>query len=432
MKKRNLVGATLFAISAILLAVNFYANVLKSANQTWFENHQMVDYGENLVVARLILAQKKGVFSKAGLGGRYSNTMSHHNFYTDNIELRGKQAHYMIYKSQIGGQGVMFAIIDKMTSFSNSTNIKQFRLFTSFLTAIAFSLIVLWFYLNFGLGCALFVLITTLFSQWITVFGRNIFWSLWAFYLPFVTTLFLLYLEEKGVSISGKLFQIILFLSVFLKCFYTGYEYITTALVMMLVPFVYYGVYSDWDLKNWVTRVLRTSVTAIVAVLSTLVILIYQISSTFGKLEVGFRHIINSFLKRTYGNPDDFPKMFRASLESNIFDVIAKYWNGMVFFEKVSYGELILVFMFFSALVFISRSYSKKLASFRKRNIALVVTTWFSILAPLSWFVVFKGHSDLHAHMNFITWHMPFTLFGFGVVGAVLTCLVKDRLENRP
>jgi hypothetical protein len=53
----------------------------------------------------------------------------------------------------------------------------------------------------------------------------------------------------------------------------------------------------------------------------------------------------------------------------------------------------------------------------RRTSAALLAATWFSLLAPLSWFVLFKAHSFIHTHMDAIVWHMPFVLLGFAVVG---------------
>ncbi len=145
--KEKLKKVILFTISVMLLTVNFYNNTFKSANQKWFEyfeRYQIRKYGERYVVARLIKAKEDGIFSKGGLVGKYSNTDNHHKIYTENIELKDNQR-FRIYNSQIGGQAITFAIIDKITPFSNKTNIELFRLITSFLTATVFSLIILWF-----------------------------------------------------------------------------------------------------------------------------------------------------------------------------------------------------------------------------------------------------------------------------------------------
>ena len=74
------------------------------------------------------------------------------------------------------------------------------------------------------------------------------------------------------------------------------------------------------------------------------------------------------------------------------------------------------IFVFFLKGVNIS-------AQQRKRNLALITTLWVSILAPLSWYVIFKGHSYIHTHMNHILWQMPFTFFGFAVCGVAIKSL---------
>jgi len=61
----------------------------------------------------------------------------------------------------------------------------------------------------------------------------------------------------------------------------------------------------------------------------------------------------------------------------------------------------------------------------------LVVTTAFSALAPLSWFVLAKGHSYIHRHMNYVLWHMPFTLIGFVMCGFFVSLMVKRVSEGR-
>jgi hypothetical protein len=70
----------------------------------------------------------------------------------------------------------------------------------------------------------------------------------------------------------------------------------------------------------------------------------------------------------------------------------------------------------------------KRLGSEREKqcSIALIIATWFSILAPLSWFVIFKAHSYIHTHMNYIVWQMPFTLLGFAVCGLVVKIFCSD------
>jgi hypothetical protein len=58
-----------------------------------------------------------------------------------------------------------------------------------------------------------------------------------------------------------------------------------------------------------------------------------------------------------------------------------------------------------------------------------MLSTWVSILAPLSWFIIFKAHSYIHTHMNYIVWQMPFVLFGSALCGVVLAGVLRDLVR---
>ena len=159
-----------------------------------------------------------------------------------------------------------------------------------------------------------------------------------------------------------------------------------------------------------------------------------QIGAVKGGFMEGIAHVIWSFGKRTYGEAGDYPAVYAASLEAGTIGVVITYMNG-IFFDlnnylsqansfvsnfllKVRYVYLIVLFMAMSVLLFLR---SKKItAERRQQNIALIWTTWFSILAPLSWYIIFKAHSYIHTHMSFLLWQMPFTFFGFAVFGAAV------------
>jgi hypothetical protein len=152
----------------------------------------------------------------------------------------------------------------------------------------------------------------------------------------------------------------------------------------------------------------------------------------------GIRHVRYVLAKRTYGTPSSFPEIYRASLRSNPVSVALTYlrgpaidltnwiqagpwWNRFVLQIRFGY----LVFLFLLATLFLLRlpSTTDQRPVDARKKVALTCAAWFSILAPLSWFVVFKAHSYIHTGMNEITWHVPFTLFGFALCG-----LVGERL----
>ena len=148
---------------------------------------------------------------------------------------------------------------------------------------------------------------------------------------------------------------------------------------------------------------------------------------------------MESFVKRTYGNFDDYPELLKESFESRVPEVLVEYWSGIaldfnnIFVNflgkellKIEFGELILLFAIFSGLSLVSSKYSTTTVNNQKRNIALIATCWVSILAPLSWFILFKSHSYIHTHMNCIVWYMPFALFGYALIGNIILSLSKN------
>ena len=217
---------------------------------------------------------------------------------------------------------------------------------------------------------------------------------------------------------------------------------------MMVTPYIYYWWVEGWNFKYLVKQLLIVGTTAMISVLSTTIILAAQISAVKGGLKAGLHHIfIYSVGKRTHGDAGSYPEVYANSLKADVITVVKKYLEGFIFdFNQmlggssqdlnVKYQTVIVVFAFISCLVWLFHFLFQwgKLPltedSIRKLT-ALSIAVWFSLLAPLSWMVIFKGHSYIHTHMNFIIWHMPFTLLGFGLLGTFLSMLVTTIYNLR-
>lgn len=230
---------------------------------------------------------------------------------------------------------------------------------------------------------------------------------------------------------------IIVFVALFIKCLLTGYEYITTTLVMMVVPVVYYLIRYRVNYKPAFQHLTLVTISAGLSILLSFGVLCLQIASVEGNFWAGVEHIIYSFQKRTHIEPvawevGDLPADFAPSLEASTVSVVGKYLAGSYYDAshylpaspfvakyvlKIRYLYLIMLFILASFVLYFRQQRSALAASQQR---ALLYTTWFSMLAPLSWFVIFKAHSYIHIHMNFIVWQMPFVFFGFACCGAVV------------
>ena len=437
----------LWALSIGLLFFGFFANTWRVADQNWFATHQKDT--EAHVMGRMVKSRQDGIFSAGGLNG-WGTAKSTDAEWIPSAELGPQYTAYLYnlsfdkfstYNSQPGGQGMVFSLLDRLIPLSPQTKLTLFYILTALLSAGALTCIVGWFYEEFGGWVAICVIGSAVLSQWLTVFGKNLWWSLWAFYLPMIAVMY--YLKRHRVPADRQFTKFGIAVSI--KCFINGYEYITTTLIMMLVPFVYYVILDKWSPRQCVKWTLAAGIGSGVAIFLSFIMLCFQIGAAKDGFMDGVEHIIWSFGKRTYGEAADFPPVYAASLNAGTLSVVITYMNG-IFFDfnnylpdlnafisnlllKIRYYYLIVLFIGMSALLF-WRSNKETLTEQRQHYIALIWTTWFSILAPLSWHVIFKAHSYIHTHMSFLLWHMPFTLFGFAVFGAAVMAWKKKQTKN--
>jgi hypothetical protein len=442
----------LCTISILVLFFGFFSNSWHVAKQQSFL-YYVLDM-ESLIVGRMVKSHQDGIFSDGGLTGAGIPNNLHEDW------ISSEQIHdqyssyfngstfdeYSPYMSQIGGQGMLFSLLDRLIPSSPQTKLKSFNMLTSLLSAIVLTMVILWFYCEFGLSVAIFVACSLFLSQWLTVYGRNLFWSIWAFYLPMTGVMYFLRYRRTPANLHFIPFGILVFILVFLKCLINGYEYITTTLIMMIIPFCYYSIRDRVRVSQFIKGTLVAMSSSLLAIFFSLTILSFQIASIKGSVLDGFDHIVYSLGKRSYGDPHNFPAKYTVSLQSSATEVTIKYMKG-TFFDinnyittsnsfvsrylfNIRYLNLIIIFIFVSFFVW----YRDKINTTKQlqNNIALICATWLSILAPLSWIVIFKAHSAHHYGMNEIIWQMPFTLFGFAICGlavksafSALICLTK-------
>lgn len=435
----------LWVISIGILFFGFFSNVWHVAEQQWFDTHQRDT--ESLIVGRMVKSRQDGIFSVGGLTGAGITDLQQwitsdqiddqYSAYLNRLSF----SKFSPYLSQTGGQGIIFSLLDRLIPLSPQTKLWSFYVLTALLSAIALTAIIGWFYEEFGGWVATFVLCSAVFSQWLTVFGKNLWWSLWAFYLPMIVVMYFLKRHRVPSKRQFIWFGTLICTSVFIKCFINGFEYITTTLAMMVTPCIYYAVFDKWSRHQYLKWTLATVCGSGVAIFLSLILLCFQIGAAKDGFMSGVEHVIWSFGKRTYGEAQDYPAVFAASLEAGTIGVVVTYMKG-VFFDfnnylsstndfvsnyllKIRYAYLIVLFIVMSVLLFL-RSGGKVRAERRQHYIALIWTTWFSILAPLSWYVIFKAHSFIHTHMSFLLWQMPFTFFGFAVFGCAVIVWKKD------
>ena len=112
------------------------------------------------------------------------------------------------------------------------------------------------------------------------------------------------------------------------KCLCNGFEFISSVLVMAMVPFIFYAIDQDWGWKRFLSRFLAGASGALAGVISVMVLLSVQLSFEKGSWAKGWEFILHSLQKRTFGSGTSFDSQIAQSLQSDVWTVFMQYWHG--------------------------------------------------------------------------------------------------------
>ena len=422
--------ALLFIVSTLIITSSFYNNRWGLVNEEFHKYWRSIF--DQFVMGRLVKSQQDGVFSAGGLlligdTDHYDVTSKTIRHQYDSYYGGQEFSSYWVYRSTPGLEGVIFSAIDKYTGFEPETNIRLFRLGTSILSAMVFALILAWIEIEFGIFSYLIVLASIVFSPWLALMGGSLYWQLWSLYIPFAITLTLSAYFSSGGNYSTRVMGVAVLAANLIKVLFTGFEFITTTLVSLTIPFVYYSVRESWSFDLLTKRFFRATGFAILGTFLGLGVLLGQISFESGSLHTAFQYVAEALGRRAVGNPADHSGLIADALGANQWEVIKTYMTGPAYglggdfiggmnINSLSHLAVLILFSLFSIVLYFSIQRSEKIKMERKAT-ALLAATWCSILAPLSWLVLFKAHAYIHTNLDYFVWQLPFLMLGFALVG---------------
>jgi len=432
---KNRTFLLLIICGTLFLLPNFYQNRWSAVDETYYSEWQ-ARY-DRLVVARLAKNHQDGFFSAGGLLGlgdatEWNFLSETHRHQFDTYIRNGEFKSYLVYKSNPGFQGVFYGVMDKLLGdISGERKIQIFRGVTTFLSALAIGLIFAFIATELGSIAGLSMLVFSAFSTWTILPAGSIFWNLWAFYLPFLAGIYLLRdSAQKGQYKSASIY-IFLFIATLIRILLSGFDLMTTGLIMTTVPFVYYGAYELWDKSTFITRFIKASSVLILATVTGLMIMSVQIASTDHTVTNVFSYIEERFGHHFAGNSEYYISGGIEATKIGAFEITSKYlampavnipWPGEDL--QILYWHLVVLFVLFTVIYFLT---NRNRNDHSRKAIALITATWYSLSAPLSWILIFRPHSIIHTHVNTMGWQMPFTFMGFALCGYVVTDLFRRK-----
>jgi hypothetical protein len=420
----------LFLLSTILLFLGFDRNQWGLTSADAFGNFDK--YSESLVIGRMVWEREHGFFADGallGTGDAPSPIIGDPeiNYQYDTYLSDGKYEKYAIYKSQSGGQAWIFGLLDSVSPFTSIGNLRVFRAITALLTAATFSALIVWFYLQFGWVTALTVLFTTMISRWPTLYGRNLFYIIWDYFLPMVVALFMLDRESRGKPLKEWKFYLAAGCLLLIKGVLSGYDFLISPMGMVATALVFYAVKDKWVLTRFARRLVLTGLACAAGIISSFVILAFQIGSVTGKFSDGIVHIVNTLGRRTFGTPLDpsASDFFAAGQNAEIFSVIKTVTGKAAIFGSLTFNYLFALFAVVTLLTLLVLWLRRGKLGDTTLVRALLATTWISFLSPLAWLVIFKAHAYYHPFTTPIIWHMPTMFFGYALCGLFFTLLFR-------
>ena len=439
MKRDLLLFLVLTIIGALLVLPNFLHNKWMAVEPTYYEEWQ-TRY-DRLVIARLVKTRQDGFLSAGGLLGigdvdYWSSLSSTHRHQYETYLEGGKFESYFVYRSNPGFQGILYGIPDRLMNIDSEQKILIFRAFTALASALVMGLIFSAFVFEFGFLAGILTLLFSAFSIWIVLPAGSIFWNLWASYMPFLAGMYLLANSTQKGGYNARRIYVLLFAATLLKILLSGFDMITASLIMTTVPFVFFSINEEWGWKTFIDRFIRIGLVISGATFTGLVILSAQIIANDGSFTSAINYVESRFGHHAAGNSNFYFDENIEATKISAFEVTEKYLVMPAINVRlpgpdtqILYWQLVVLFALATVVYFVFR---KRQEGYPRKAIALIVATWYSLLAPLSWYILFRPHSIIHTHVNTMGWQMPFTLLGFALCGYVVTELLKKKLTNRP
>ena len=448
-KTRVLIAVAIFLVSYI----SFAGNGFGVASPEWFKIHQ--NDSEQLVLDGILYQSKSGSSEFFGLGTFSRPSVNEQHFkHVELYDNNNTEGNFSPYSSQFGLQVSVFSQAKKLgLSFNGMQNL------TAGLLALLCSLSYLLLrHLDFPGLPSLAFSASFAFSPWVVVFARNLYWVPFTWFLPIIV----------GASICARRFNsklknfLVLGIGLyfpFLLKMLCGYEYITTIFASTLICSLISAFRCGAPKKDLTRIALVVSISFAIAFGSAAGLHVDQINRRGGDgiktlLMTASKRASNStmpiFAKLCAGTSDPSSCVkqnlglptseLSKSLQSSPIKVIGRYlavkdslpWSyfysstniAAEIKETKSTGGAInmvnilakstpveiaqflagLAFQLLNSVLLIGLALYCILFSRNKRQTTAIIC--LLAVAPLSWFVIAKGHSAIHYSINYVLWYV--------------------------
>lgn len=424
----------LLILSTTLLFPSVLFNFWNLVENEKFKGFEFIS--ESLVLGHLMRVEKMGMLTDQMRLGRYvdpntNDYINHHRAFFD----QKYSSHYKPYDSQIGLQGIAWGILDmplRAAKLPPKYRLGIYRSITSFLFSVTISLLLIFFYKEFGLLVYLAGLSVALFSEVLVVFGKNLYWMTFLLFLPMVVSLYFHRIEEEKRKFHSRYYLFTVGFLIFVKSA-CGYEYISTVMATTVIPIVYFSIKNFWEVKKFFFRIYQTVYAGLIGFFSAIFLHLLQLAIAHGGVTRAFDVVWERITVRTHFYQIDTNGLEVSSLgKSGVFSVLNSYLSQTAFSLPFSISiQYLHLLLFFLSICILGNVYLYIFQNIERKFVGLTACTVLSATGTFSWHILAKGHSLNHTHLNTILWHIPFTFIGFASVFYFLNLILRTRKVRR-
>ncbi|HZL27809.1 MAG TPA: hypothetical protein VFC39_14885 [Acidobacteriaceae bacterium] len=357
------------------------------------------------------------------------------------------------YIMQAGLQRMMYSWISPHSEAGVDRAIPYLRSLIAAALALAFTAFIFIVGKEFGYLTGLLTAIMLSLSDWLIVFGPELFWISVLFFIPFILAWLL---GDPARPIKQQ--RLLAFLFTFfclIKCL-CGFDYITNISAGVAVPFIYYGLRRGIPPPQIALRIIRYGALSFVAFVSAILLQIMQLRFVEKVSLSGVKYFFSEARRRTMSNGEGIGSGYDnavlavlhklhvpLSSDARIVPYLIPLRPLLRYVRYLTMGAITVPFPIHSlripigffvigfALVFWSQRKRLKISKARpaSRRTAWMIATLAALVISHLWVVAANGHMT-HTFFNAIVFYIPFLPMAYVAVG--IACVkLRDDLRHR-
>jgi hypothetical protein len=419
---RNLGTAPLLLIVLALLTIIFWGNVFRFSPGLIDRTYDTTSDG--VVIGRLARAAADGFTSgNADLGlNAKPEDVGGFGLFQDQIKyfehpelVDGLHLEWRPYASQFGLHGMVFSAIDLINPLPRPWRIPFYHLLAALFCAGALVWIAEILRRRFGWAAFCGFLIPLALEPMLSALAPSLYWVVGTWFLPMAIAMLLA--DEENPRRRYRLIAAA-FVCFLVKCL-CGYEFIPTVILAAAVGCML----GAKEIPDRLSRMLGNIAWIAGAGVAGFVVALVVHGAKAG----GFANIANRAAIRIMGDAPTLAEEIFLGKFTTIQSVLLRYLEGNDATLMKNFAIPLALLVLVAVLSLLDKKVIWYLGDDRRKLQILSLAFLASIPAPLSWFVLAKGHSFVHPPINFILWYVPTIPLGGAVAGVALALSIENR-----